>query len=257
MVNAVNASQSDGFIKTSIFDLPSQERGQVDTVLDQTSIEIHDVKGSIGAIERVDGPETFVSRGEKFHLTVGIVGLEGSVAFGDDVAPYQITCRFAHECIALVGQWELIATVDHWTTRAGVGSQASILTQCFASVTSIDPRIDARRPYLLAGGQADTCSLGSRQMRIPLQVGRRQNVASELVAVGIVIYSAVIVLTDAPLSSGMRGLTHPFTTFIAKLHIMVGTVNPVVHGPHEPIGSVFRIRSRARPSMKFKKLRSR
>ena len=202
MVNAVNASQSDGFIKTSIFDLPSQERGQVDTVLDQTSVEIHDVKGSIGAIERVDGPETFVSRGEKFHLAVGIVGLEGSVAFRDDVAPYQVTCRFAHECIALVGQRELIATVDHWTTRAGVGSQASILTQCFASVTSIDSRVDARRPYLLAGGQADTCSLGSGQMRIPLQVGRRQNVASELVAVGIVINSAVIVLTDAPLSSG-------------------------------------------------------
>ena len=77
MVNAVNASQPDGFIKTSLFDLTSQKRGQVDTVLDQTSVEIHDVKGSIGAIERVDGPEAFVSRGEKFHLTVGIVGCLG------------------------------------------------------------------------------------------------------------------------------------------------------------------------------------
>ena len=202
MDDAINATQVGRCLESSRLDLLAQITGQVDAVLDESPGHVDHVERAIGTVLQIHRPEAFVRGGQEFIGFVGVGRRDHPILFGQFVAANEVRARFAQENVTAEILGKLVAPVHQ---RAAGGREAGELSfgrEGVGLVAAVHARIHTRGPNLLGLGQL-RIDPGSRlQVRIPGQVMRRQQVAANLVGVGIVEQPTHIVVANAPLAPG-------------------------------------------------------
>ena len=91
---------SDGFVQLSLFNLLAQKRGQIQSVLDQTSIKINDIEAAVRAVDHIDWTKPLVGRRQELGLIVSVTRRNDAVLLDDFVSPHKIGSRLTNKPIS-------------------------------------------------------------------------------------------------------------------------------------------------------------
>ena len=140
-------------------------------MLDDPTVVVHDVKGSVRSHVDEDGPEPMIRGGQKLRLILNPAGLQGDPALLEDVAVNQVVGRVGHEGGLIVRGGKKAAGIDG--DSAGRSEVPDVGQDSMFRVQS--DRIDARRMIgdVFGGG-------GGAQRRVPAQIGSGQDLLADV-----------------------------------------------------------------------------
>ena len=66
MFDAIDAAEAWFGLEIAVGDVFAEVASEVGLVLNDAVVEVDEVEGAVGAVEEVDGAESFIGRGEEF-----------------------------------------------------------------------------------------------------------------------------------------------------------------------------------------------
>src|SRR3954463_10707001 len=88
-------------------------------MLQDSAIEIDDVKGSVRSSRHMDRAKAFVGGSQEFGLGIGIFPKQGTVGFGQEIAPDKIAGGFGDKCVPIKIAREQVAIENEGRTGGG------------------------------------------------------------------------------------------------------------------------------------------
>ena len=203
-------------------------------MLDDAAVEIDDVERAVGTREQVDRAETLVGRSQELRLVVIRRGHEGA-AFGlHHVALDEIARGLAHERVAVGVGREEVGAVD--PRRAGGGELLELeLAEHLGAIAAVDAGVDADRPDELLLRDLPVQARGAAEVRVAVEVRRRDDVGAHLVAVAVMEEVAEVVLREAPLPAEIAQPADPAAVLELEAGRVGADVKPVVMPPEQRV----------------------
>jgi hypothetical protein len=116
--HAIDAAHAQALGETAILDLLAQVGGEIDAMLDDAAVHVHDLQGAIRGVEQVDGTEALVGGSDELGAVVTVATRELVVFHGERDTLDEVAGRLAHEDIA-AQFWHGFATVGKGRARGG------------------------------------------------------------------------------------------------------------------------------------------
>ena len=238
--NAPDASERERLVEATLHNLLAEVGGQRNAVLDDAAVEVDDVEGAVGAREQVNRTEALVGRSQELRLVVIRGGHEGA-AFGlHHVALDEITRGLAHESVAVGVGREEVGPVDPGCAGGRKLLKLELAEHLWA-IAAVDAGVDANRPDQLFLRDLPVQARGTAEVRVTIEIGRRDDVGTHLVAVAVMVEVAEVVLRKAPLPAEVAQPTEPAAILELEAGRVGADVEPVIVTPEQRVRGAFGI----------------